>query len=45
MQRKLEKKRLKVKNISNLFIEILKIMKQKDAIKKYKINPKEKSVK
>jgi len=33
-----------VTKMSNLFIEILKIMKQKDVIKKYKINPKEKSV-
>ena len=28
---------VKVKRISNLLIEILKIMKQKNAIKKYKI--------
>jgi len=35
---------VEVKRISNLLIEILKIMKQKDAIKKYKINPKEKSI-
>jgi len=35
---------IKVKRISNLFIEILKIMKQEKIIKKYKINPKEKSV-
>lgn len=33
-----------IKRISNVFIEILKIMKQKGSIKKYKINPKEKSV-
>ncbi len=33
-----------VKRISNLFIEILKIMKQKGAVKKYKINSQEKSV-
>ncbi|MCK9596917.1 30S ribosomal protein S8 [Candidatus Pacearchaeota archaeon] len=38
------KETIDVKRISNLLIEILKIMKQKDAIKKYKINPKEKSV-
>lgn len=38
------KENIKVMRISNLFIEILKIMKQKDAIKKYKINPKDKSV-
>jgi len=33
-----------VKRISNLLIEILKIMKQKGAIKKYKIDSKDKSV-
>lgn len=38
------KENVKVKRISNLLIEILKIMKQKDAIKKYKIDGKEKSV-
>jgi small subunit ribosomal protein S8 len=38
------KENVKINKISNLFIEILKIMKQKDAIKKYKINPKDKSV-
>jgi len=38
------KENVKVNRISNLFIEVLKIMKQKDAIKKYKINPKDKSV-
>jgi small subunit ribosomal protein S8 len=38
------KENIKVTRISNLLIEILKIMKQKNAIKKYKINPKEKSV-
>ena len=38
------KENVKINRISNLFIEILKIMKQKDAIKKYKINPKDKSV-
>ncbi len=38
------KENVVVTKISNLFIEILKIMKQKDAIKKYKINPKDKSV-
>lgn len=38
------KKNLKVNKISNLLIEILKIMKQKNAIRKYKINSKEKSV-
>ncbi len=35
---------VKIKRISNLLIEILKIMKQKEAIKKYKINSKNKSV-
>jgi small subunit ribosomal protein S8 len=38
------KNNIKVKRISNLLIEILKIMKQKGAIKKYKIDSKEKSV-
>ena len=38
------KENLEIKKISNLLIEILKIMKQKGAIKKYKINAKEKSV-
>lgn len=35
---------IKINRISNLLIEILKIMKQKEAIKKYKINSKDKSV-
>ena len=35
---------VKIKIISNLLIEVLKIMKQKGAIKKYKINPREKSI-
>lgn len=35
---------IEVMRMSNLLIEVLKIMKQKNAIKKYKINPKEKSV-
>lgn len=35
---------VEIKRISNLFIEILKIMKQKGAIKKYKIDSKKKSV-
>ena len=35
---------VKVKRISNLLIEILKIMKQEGAIKKYKIDAKEKSI-
>lgn len=35
---------VQIKRISNLLIEILKIMKQKGAIKKYKIDPKEKMI-
>ena len=35
---------VKISRISNLLIEILKIMKQKNAIKKYKINSKDKSI-
>lgn len=42
--KKARKESIEVKRISNLLIEILKIMKQKNAIKKYKINPKDKSV-
>jgi len=42
--KKARKDNVKVKNISNLLIEILKIMKQEGAVKKYKINSKEKSV-
>nr|AJS12610.1 30S ribosomal protein S8 [uncultured archaeon] len=38
------KKNIEIKRISNLLIEILKIMKHKDVIKKYKINSKEKTV-
>ena len=38
------KNSVKIYRISNLLIEILKIMKQKKAIQKYKIIPKEKSV-
>ena len=38
------KETVELKEISNLLIEVLKIMKQKEAIKKYKINPKDKSV-
>jgi len=42
---KMAKKNIvKINKISNLLIEILKIMKQKNAIKKYKINSKEKSI-
>ena len=35
---------VKVKTISNLLIEVLKIMKQKGAVKKYKIDSKDKSI-
>ena len=35
---------LKINQISNLLIEVLKIMKHKDAIKKYKVNSKDKNV-
>lgn len=35
---------VKIKRISNLLIEILKIMKQKGAVKRYKINSKEKAL-
>jgi len=42
--KKARKEVVEVMRMSNLLIEILKIMKQKNAIKKYKINPKEKSV-
>jgi small subunit ribosomal protein S8 len=38
------KETVKVKVISNLLIEVLKIMKQREAIKKYKINSKDKSI-
>lgn len=38
------KETIKIGRISNLFIEILKIMKQEGVVKKYKINPKDKSV-
>ena len=41
--KKAGKENISVKRISNLFIEVLKIMKQKGAIKKYKINSNEKS--
>jgi small subunit ribosomal protein S8 len=42
--KKAGKEEVKIKRISNLLIEVLKIMKQKGAIKKYKINTKEKSI-
>ena len=38
------KENIEIKLISNLLIEILKIMKQEKAIKKYKIDAKEKSI-
>ncbi len=40
--KKARKNAVVVKRMSNLLIEILKIMKQKKAIKKYKINSNEK---
>lgn len=42
--KKANKEVIKVKIISNLLLEVLKIMKQKGAIKKYKIDSKDKSV-
>ena len=42
--KKAKKETLKIKRISNLLIEILKIMKQEGAIKKYKINSKDQSL-
>lgn len=42
--KKAQKENVKINRISNLLIEVLKIMKQKGALKKYKINGKEKSV-
>lgn len=42
--KKANKDVVKVKTISNLLIEVLKIMKQKGAVKKYKIDSKEKSI-
>ncbi|MBR9701562.1 30S ribosomal protein S8 [Candidatus Pacearchaeota archaeon] len=38
------KETVKIKRISNLLIEVLKIMKQKGAIKKYKISAKDKTL-
>ncbi len=38
------KNSLKINQISNLLIEVLKIMKHKDVIKKYKVNSQEKNV-
>ena len=42
--KKARKEIVKINRISNLLIEILKIMKQERAIKKYKINSKEKCI-
>ena len=42
--KKSRKEELEIKRISNLLIEVLKIMKQKGAIRKYKIDAKKKSV-
>jgi len=42
--KKAKKTEVEIKKISNLLIEVLKIMKQKEAIKKYKINAHNKSV-
>lgn len=42
--KKARKESVEIKRISNLLIEILKIMKQKGAIKRYKINIKGKAV-
>jgi small subunit ribosomal protein S8 len=42
--KKAGKENVKLNRISNLLIEILKIMKQKDAIKKYKIDSKNKEI-
>ena len=42
--KKARKEIVKINRISNLLIEILKIMKQEGAIKKYKINSKEKYI-
>lgn len=42
--KKARKETIKINRISNLLIEILKIMKQKGTIKRYKINTKDKSI-
>ena len=42
--KKANKEVVRIKIISNMLIEILKIMKQKGAIKKYKIGPKDKAL-
>lgn len=41
---KAKKEIIEIHHISNLLIEVLKIMKQKGAIKKYKINAREKTI-
>ena len=42
--KKARKEIIEIKKISDLLIEILKIMKQKGAVKKYKIDAKERSI-
>jgi len=42
--KKARKENVRIERISNLLVEVLKIMKQRGAIKKYKIDSKEKSV-
>ena len=42
--KKAKKTEVKIKRISNLLIEVLKIMKQEDVVKKYKINSKDKTI-
>ena len=42
--KKAKKTEVKIKRISNLLIEVLKIMKQEGSVKKYKINSKEKII-
>lgn len=42
--KKAGKENIEIKRISNLLIEVLKIMKQEKAIKKYKIDAKEKTI-
>jgi len=42
--KKARKTEVKIKRISNLLVEVLKIMKQEGAVKKYKINSKDKTI-
>ena len=42
--KKARKDKVKINRISNLLIEVLKIMRQKEAIRNYKINSKEKTI-